>query len=89
MNAIFLFLQFDNDGMMTIQRIGSFRSSPQENLHNNHLYDGSDNNLSISRAYSIDFKCTFAMHYYPFDIQICTMDFVLGVCIIHEMNKKK
>ena len=71
---------------MTILRGGSFRTSPQENLQNNHLYDGSDNYLSISRSYNIDYQCTYAMQYYPFDIQKCSMDFVLGVCIIYEMN---
>ena len=84
--ACFQFLQFDRHAIMTILRKGSFRTSPQENLHNNHLYDGSENYLSISRSYSVDFQCGYAMHYYPFDIQKCTMDLVLGVCIIYDKN---
>ena len=81
-----LFLQFDYLSIMTIQRKGNFRTSPQEKLQNNHLYDGGYNYLSISRSYSVDFQCTYAMHYYPFDIQKCSMDYVLGVCIIYDNN---
>ena len=64
---------------MTITRNGSFRISPNSELHNNRLYQGKDNQISISRVYSADFECKFAMQYYPFDIQQCNMNFILEV----------
>ena len=64
---------------MTINRNGSFLISPNDELHNNRLYKGKDNQISISRVYSADFECKFAMQYYPFDIQQCNMNFILEV----------
>ena len=64
---------------MMIIRNGSFRISPNNELHNNRLYKGKDNTISISRVYSADFECKFAMQYYPFDIQQCNMNFILEV----------
>ena len=64
---------------MTIVKNGSFDISPMENLYNNHLYNGKDNSVSVSRKYTTDFECKYKMHYYPFDIQHCTMEFILGV----------
>ena len=71
---------------MTVLRNGSFKTSPKEQLHNNHLYEGSENYLSLSRPYKIDFQCNYGLGYYPFDIQKCTMDFNLGVNIINSMK---
>ena len=67
---------------MTINRNGSFRISPNHELHNNRLYKGKDNQISISRVYSADFECKFAMQYYPFDIQQCNMNFILEVLFV-------
>ena len=67
---------------MTVVRNGSFKTRPNIYLHNDHLYEGSQNYLSISRPYRIDFQCDYGLKYYPFDIQDCTMDFNLGVSII-------
>ena len=64
---------------MTINKNGSFGISPNYELHNNRLYKGKDNQISISRVYSADFECKFAMQYYPFDIQQCNMNFILEV----------
>ena len=67
---------------MTINKNGSFRISPNYELHNNRLYKGKDNQISISRVYSADFECKFAMQYYPFDVQQCNMNFILEVSSI-------
>ena len=71
---------------MTILRDGRPRTSPLEMLNNNHLYEGKANNISIARNHSEDFECDFNMEYYPFDIQICTMNFILGVCVHIYLN---
>ena len=33
--------------------------------------------LNINRVYEIDFLCDYDMRYYPFDIQVCTVDLVI------------
>ena len=64
---------------MAVIRNGSFQISPNSELHNNHLYKGKDNKISISRVYSADFECKFSMQFYPFDITQCNMNFILEV----------
>ena len=64
---------------MTIKKNGSFVISPMDKLSNNHIYDGKENYISVSRNYTTDFECKYKMHYYPFDIQHCIMEFILGV----------
>ena len=41
------------------------------------VYQGSQNELKINRVYEIEFICTFDIRYYPFDIQVCTVDLVI------------
>ena len=40
-------------------------------------YKGSENEIQIKRIYEIDFLCDYDMRYYPFDIQVCTLDLVI------------
>ena len=40
-------------------------------------YKGSQNEIKMIRVYEVDFICTYDMRYYPFDIQICTVDLVV------------
>ena len=41
------------------------------------VYQGSQNEIRINRVYEVEFICTYDMQYYPFDIQICTIDLVV------------
>ena len=41
------------------------------------VYKGTDNIIKINRVYDVDLICTYAMEYYPFDIQTCTVDMVI------------
>ncbi len=72
---------FQNDAKtsLTVARTGNFTINPSQELYTNHLYNGWDNNITMSRTYSVDFLCTFNMMYYPFDRQECNMTFVLPV----------
>ena len=40
-------------------------------------FDGSENTISISRVYSIQFFCEYDMAWYPLDIQTCTIEMVM------------
>ena len=47
--------------------------------HNNHIFDGSNNALSLKREHSAKWKCDYAYHWYPFDTQVCNMEFAIAV----------
>jgi hypothetical protein len=72
-------LQNDAKSSITVVRKGSYKISPSHELHNNHLYSGSENDIVISRVYQTSFICKFDMGYYPFDVQDCSMKFALQV----------
>ena len=41
------------------------------------VYEGSENTIQFNRVYKSEFICTYDMRYYPFDIQVCTIDLVV------------
>ena len=40
-------------------------------------FEGSENTISLSRVYSIQFFCEYDMAWYPFDIQTCSMEMTM------------
>ena len=40
------------------------------------VFSGEDNEITLSRVYSIKFYCEYQMAWYPFDIQTCSMQMV-------------
>ena len=43
--------------------------------NNMHIFKGSENALSFVRQFTVQFKCEYAYHWYPFDTQVCRMEF--------------
>ena len=41
------------------------------------VYEGSQNEIKFNRVYKSEFICTYDMRFYPFDIQVCTIDLVV------------
>ena len=41
------------------------------------VYEGIQNEIKVNRVYAVDLICIYDMEYYPFDIQICTVDMVI------------
>ena len=41
------------------------------------VYKGADNEIRSNRVYEVEFICNYDMRYYPFDIQVCSMDLVV------------
>ena len=39
------------------------------------IFNGSENALSYTRELSIQWKCDYTYHWYPFDSQVCRLDF--------------
>ena len=37
---------------------------------NMHVFKGSENSLSLTREHSVEWKCEYVYHWYPFDIQV-------------------
>ena len=43
---------------------------------NMHIFNGSENALTMKKGYNIKWKCEYVYHWYPFDTQFCRMEFV-------------
>lgn len=67
----------DDKAHITIQRAGGFELSSLQDLHNKHIFKGSENPLTTKRVYTEEFICEFDMKAYPFDTQECSAVFVM------------
>ena len=52
------------------------KTSTKLALNNMHIFNGSENALSLTTEYSIEWNCEYAYHWYPFDTQICRMEII-------------
>ena len=64
---------------MLINRTGKYHVSTVDNLHNNHLYLGKENDIVMSRIFTTKFICEYQLKHYPFDTQVCDLVFVMQV----------
>ena len=48
------------------------RSGPEE-VEEREIYNGSQNSLFMSQKYTHEFQCSFDLHDYPFDKQVCKL----------------
>ena len=46
-----------------------------EAVDNMHVFKGSENALTLTKARYVEWKCEYAYHWYPFDTQVCRMEF--------------
>ena len=74
-------LQYNRQSILAVQRNGSAYASPLEYIQNDHIYYGEENVLILSQTYTTSFTCKYDMGAYPFDVQKCSMIFVLEVKI--------
>ena len=65
----------DNSSLVTVARRGRMRRSGLEEPKNIFIYSGRENWLRMSRVHSTKWLCTFQMAWYPFDTQVCTLEF--------------
>ena len=54
-------------------------------VNNMHIFNGSENALSLKKEYSVEWDCEYAYHWYPFDTQICQMQIVSKFSVV-ELN---
>ena len=48
-----------------------FKYDTEDNMH---VFKGSENALSLTREYSVEWKCEYVYHWYPFDTQVGVRD---------------
>ena len=68
----------DDESFATISRMGQGRGSDSSISEDIDIYKGSENEISMSRLYNIDFFCDYDMRWFPFDAQTCFMVLKLG-----------
>ena len=68
----------DDKAAATISRTGQGTGSDSSISEDIDIYKGSENSITLSRLYNIDFFCDYDMRWYPFDAQTCFMVMKLG-----------
>ena len=68
----------DDKASATINRTGRGTGSDSSISEDIDIYRGSENSITLSRLYNIDFFCDYDMRWYPFDAQTCFMVLKLG-----------
>ena len=68
----------DDKVSATINRTGQGTGSDTSISEDIDIYRGSENSITLSRLYNIDFFCDYDMRWYPFDAQTCLMIMKLG-----------
>ena len=76
------YFQYDAKSVITVEQNGAGDASPMDEIQNNFIYKGSENELILSRVYTTNFLCEFGLSRYPFDTQKCSMIFIMQVCDI-------
>ena len=86
-NVCFFIFQYNDKSVITIRRNGSATVSPLEVMQNDHIYSGIQNELILSQVYTTSFTCEYDMGAYPFDMQKCSMIFIMQVKQIKQANE--
>ena len=68
----------DDESFATISRMSKGVGSDSSISEDIDIYKGSENKISMSRIYNIEFFCDYDMRWYPFDTQTCFMVLKLG-----------
>ena len=67
----------DKNTFASVRRDGNGSIIEKEINEDIEVYPGSQNAITVSRVYSIQFFCEYDMRWYPFDEQTCTIDMVM------------
>ena len=67
----------DKRTLASITRKGNGSIVEKEVNEDIEVYSGSDNEITISRVYSVKFYCEYQMAWYPFEQQTCNVEMVL------------
>ena len=64
-----------------MNRNGTASVSDLDVMQNDHIYSGLENELILSQVYTTSFTCEYDMGAYPFDVQKCSMIFIMQVSL--------
>ena len=67
----------DKSTFASVKREGKGSIIDKEVNEDIEVYSGSENGITISRVYSIQFFCEYQMAWYPFDQQVCHVEMVM------------
>lgn len=65
--------------VVSVTRQGDFVRSGPETADEIEIFKGDENMITMNQTQSKKFHCTYLLHYYPFDTQVCTVDFQLEI----------
>ena len=77
--CVLILLQYDYASELYITRSGSATPSNMVHIHNDQVFQGQENKMTLYRVYTTSFVCVFDLVMFPFDVQKCSMVFVLLV----------
>ena len=67
----------DKSTFASVKREGKGSIIDKEVNEDIEVYSGSENGITISRVYSIQFFCEYQIAWYPFDQQVCHVEMVM------------
>ena len=82
------FFKYNDKSVITVNRNGTPTVSSLEEIQNDHVYKGEENELILSQVYTTDFICEYNLRNYPFDVQKCSMIFLMQVSL-HTLHQVK
>ena len=65
----------DRDVIARIRRLGEYVAISRHEAIKSYYFSGADNPITFSRIYDIEFRCSYDMAWYPFDLQRCELIF--------------
>ncbi len=77
----------DADSVAKIKKEGIPLPRDKNDLHENKLYSGSSNPVSLERNIDLNLRCNFDFFFYPFDHQACSImvkSFFNRIYLIHK-----
>ena len=70
------FKKLDHRDLLVVIPNDKFTFLTEDNMH---IFEGSMNALSLEKEKNVKWKCDYAYDWYPFDTQVCRMEFVSSV----------
>ena len=76
----------DENSAAVIRRSGKGSIIDREVNEDIEVFSGEENNITMSRVYSIQFFCEYQMQWYPFDQQTCTIQLIMDGVLDNYAN---
>ena len=76
----------DENSAAIIKRSGKGSIIEREINEDIEVFSGAENNITMSRVYSIQFFCEYQMQWYPFDQQTCSIQLIMDGVLDNYAN---